>query len=122
MDVSAITTTALQPLSSNELSTHVNVPDVKEVEEFKKMMAASQPVPEASLVDGIQQQQEMYADTIAKVNSVAETDPLNGAKSSSATNLLSTQYALFNLSFTLDLTAKVAGQFSQAVNKLTAMQ
>ncbi|WP_079823328.1 type III secretion system inner rod subunit SctI, partial [Salmonella enterica] len=32
------------------------------------------------------------------------------------------QYALFNLSFNLDLTAKVAGQFSQAVNKLTTMQ
>lgn len=122
MDVSVVTNSTLQSLPSNDVATHINVPDVKDIEEFKRMMAASQPVPEANLVNGIQQQQELYANTIAKINSVADTDLMHGAKVDSATNLLNTQYALFNLSFNLDLTAKVAGQFSQAVNKLTTMQ
>ncbi|ANA24245.1 type III secretion system inner rod subunit SctI [Salmonella enterica] len=122
MDVSVVTNSTLQSLPSNDVATHINVPDVKDIEEFKRMMAASQPVPEANLVNGIQQQQELYANTIAKINSVADTDLMHGTKVDSATNLLNTQYALFNLSFNLDLTAKVAGQFSQAVNKLTTMQ
>ncbi|ECL0732068.1 type III secretion system inner rod subunit SctI, partial [Salmonella enterica] len=117
-----VTNSTLQSLPSNDVATHINVPDVKDIEEFKRMMAASQPVPEANLVNGIQQQQELYANTIAKINSVADTDLMHGTKVDSATNLLNTQYALFNLSFNLDLTAKVAGQFSQAVNKLTTMQ
>ncbi|MIE71877.1 EscI/YscI/HrpB family type III secretion system inner rod protein [Salmonella enterica subsp. diarizonae] len=122
MDVSVVTNSTLQSLPSNDVATHINVPDVKDIEEFKRMMEASQPVPEANLVNGIQQQQELYANTIAKINSVADTDLMHGTKVDSATNLLNTQYALFNLSFNLDLTAKVAGQFSQAVNKLTTMQ
>ncbi|EOX8391155.1 type III secretion system inner rod subunit SctI [Salmonella enterica] len=122
MDVSVVTNSTLQSLPSNDVATHINVPDVKDIEEFKRMMAASQPVPEANLVNGIQQQQELYANTIAKINSVADTDLMHGTKVDSATNLLNTQYALFNLSFNLDLTAKVAGQFSQAVNKLTTRQ
>ncbi|EFU1597753.1 type III secretion system inner rod subunit SctI, partial [Salmonella enterica] len=122
MDVSVVTNSTLQSLPSNDVATHINVPDVKDIEEFKRMMAASQPVPEANLVNGIQQQQELYANTIAKINSVADTNLMHGTKVDSATNLLNTQYALFNLSFNLDLTAKVAGQFSQAVNKLTTMQ
>ncbi|HAU3149285.1 TPA: EscI/YscI/HrpB family type III secretion system inner rod protein [Salmonella enterica subsp. diarizonae] len=122
MDVSVVTNSTLQSLPSNDVATHINVPDVKDIEEFKRMMAASQPVPEANLVNGIQQQQELYANTIAKINSVADTDLMHGTKVDSATNLLNTQYALFNLSFNLDLTAKVAGQLSQAVNKLTTMQ
>ncbi|EHG9035221.1 EscI/YscI/HrpB family type III secretion system inner rod protein [Salmonella enterica] len=122
MDVSVVTNSTLQSLPSNDVATHINVPDVKDIEEFKRMMAASQPVPEANLVNGIQQQQELYANTIAKINSVADTDLMHGTKVDSATNLLNIQYALFNLSFNLDLTAKVAGQFSQAVNKLTTMQ
>ncbi|ECJ8077373.1 EscI/YscI/HrpB family type III secretion system inner rod protein [Salmonella enterica] len=122
MDVSVVTNSTLQSLPSNDVATHINVPDVKDIEEFKRMMTASQPVPEANLVNGIQQQQELYANTIAKINSVADTDLMHGTKVDSATNLLNTQYALFNLSFNLDLTAKVAGQFSQAVNKLTTMQ
>ncbi|EBE4782449.1 EscI/YscI/HrpB family type III secretion system inner rod protein [Salmonella enterica] len=122
MDVSVVTNSTLQSLPSNDVAMHINVPDVKDIEEFKRMMAASQPVPEANLVNGIQQQQELYANTIAKINSVADTDLMHGTKVDSATNLLNTQYALFNLSFNLDLTAKVAGQFSQAVNKLTTMQ
>ncbi|ASG84826.1 EscI/YscI/HrpB family type III secretion system inner rod protein [Salmonella enterica subsp. diarizonae] len=122
MDVSVVTNSTLQSLPSNDVATHINVPDVKDIEEFKRMMAASQPVPEANLVNGIQQQQELYANTIAKINSVADTELMHGTKVDSATNLLNTQYALFNLSFNLDLTAKVAGQFSQAVNKLTTMQ
>ncbi|EDR3232753.1 EscI/YscI/HrpB family type III secretion system inner rod protein [Salmonella enterica subsp. diarizonae] len=122
MDVSVVTNSTLQSLPSNDVATHINVPDVKDIEEFKRMMAASQPVPEDNLVNGIQQQQELYANTIAKINSVADTNLMHGTKVDSATNLLNTQYALFNLSFNLDLTAKVAGQFSQAVNKLTTMQ
>ncbi|EIV7686908.1 type III secretion system inner rod subunit SctI [Salmonella enterica] len=122
MDVSVVTNSTLQSLPSNDVATHINVPDVKDIEEFKRMMAASQPVPEANLVNGIQQQQELYANTIAKINSVADTNLMHGTKVDSATNLLNTQYVLFNLSFNLDLTAKVAGQFSQAVNKLTTMQ
>ncbi|EAP5830091.1 EscI/YscI/HrpB family type III secretion system inner rod protein [Salmonella enterica] len=122
MDVSVVTNSTLQSLPSNDVATHINVPDVKDIEEFKRMMAASQPVSEANLVNGIQQQQELYANTIAKINSVADTNLMHGTKVDSATNLLNTQYALFNLSFNLDLTAKVAGQFSQAVNKLTTMQ
>ncbi|EEG9158792.1 hypothetical protein GK348_09370 [Salmonella enterica] len=56
MDVSVVTNSTLQSLPSNDVATHINVPDVKDIEEFKRMMAASQPVPEANLVNGIQQQ------------------------------------------------------------------
>jgi type III secretion system YscI/HrpB-like protein len=122
MDISAISNTALQSLPSNELAANINVPDVRDIETFKKMMASSQPVPEAQMVDALQQQQEMFASTVTKVNSITRDEQMSGTKADSVTNLLGAQYELFNLSFNLDLTAKVAGQFSQAINKLTTMQ
>lgn len=122
MDISAVTTSTLQSLHPNDITAEINTPDVNDIEVFKQMMANSQPTPEANFVSEIQSQQKIYTNAIAKINAATDMDVINGNKDMGAMDLLNTQYKLFDLSFTLDLTAKAAGQLSQAVNKLTTMQ
>ncbi|MFS9381047.1 type III secretion system inner rod subunit SctI [Citrobacter sp. ANG330] len=122
MDVSAISGATLQSLPATDIQAQATMPDVHEVEAFKTMMAGAKGVPEENMVNAVQQQHAMFTDAMQKVSSVAGTDDMSGKKTEAVTGLLDTQYQLFNLSFSLDLTAKVAGQFSQAVNKLTTMQ
>lgn len=122
MDLSAISDATLKSLPTSDIQAQISVPDIHEVEAFKTMMAGAQPVPEAGIVNAVQLQQTMFNDTMQKINPVVASDTVVGAKGDEVSSLLNTQYGLFNLSFSLDLTAKIAGQFSQAVNKLTSMQ
>ncbi|EFE05590.1 type III secretion system inner rod subunit SctI [Citrobacter youngae] len=122
MDLSAISGSALKSLPASDAQAQISVPDIHEIEAFKNMMAGAQPVPEAGIVNAVQLQQAMFNDTIQKINPIMAADTVSGTKGDEVSNLLNTQYGLFNLSFSLDLTAKIAGQFSQAVNKLTSMQ
>jgi len=122
MDIAAAANTHINSLSSLGTDTGVQLPDVRDVEAFKKMIMNAQPIPEASVVDAVQTQQAMFADVMKGVSPIASDKGIDNPGTNSADTMLHTQYELFNLSFKLDLTAKVAGQFSQAINKLTTLQ
>lgn len=117
----AITAPAtIESLSANDL-VGIHLPDVNEIQEFKSAMSNAQPAPESSLVNAVQLQQNIFGQTLQSIQPVAPSGMTQDAVPG-ADKVLAAQYGLFNLSFNLDLTAKVAGQFSQAVNKLVSMQ
>ncbi len=117
----AITTpAAIQSLSANDAPA-MNMPDVKEINEFQSAMAKAQSAPEVSLVNAVSQQQALFGQALQGIQPVVQSG-MNPPDAPGADKMLAAQYGLFNLSFNLDMTAKVAGQFSQAVNKLVSMQ
>lgn len=111
---------AVQSLSANDVPA-MTMPDVKDINEFQSAMAKAQSAPEVSLVNAISQQQALFGQTLQGIQPVVQTG-MNPPEAPAADKILSAQYQLFNISFNLDMTAKVAGQFSQAVNKLVSMQ
>ncbi|MCK7227229.1 type III secretion system inner rod subunit SctI [Enterobacter asburiae] len=110
----------IQSFSAND-KTVMNMPDVKAINEFKSAMAQVQAKPEISLVNAVSQQQALFGQTLQGIQPVVQTG-MGQPATPDADKALDAQYALFNLTFNLDMTAKVAGQFSQAVNKLVSMQ
>ncbi|MBF0035739.1 type III secretion system inner rod subunit SctI [Citrobacter freundii] len=99
----------------------VPMPDVRDIAAFQSVLAQAQPAPEMSLINAVGQQQRLYAQTMESLQPVVG-GALTPEAGTDAGKMMAAQYGLFTLSFNLDLTAKVAGQFSQAVNKLVSMQ
>lgn len=90
-------------------------PDAGLVAEFNDKLAAARiaPLPESNLVKSLQTEQA------GLVQGIKESQALTALTPESA---LAVQYGLANSVVGIDLVAKVAGAFSQGINKLVAMQ
>jgi len=91
-------------------------PSQIELDKFNQLMFSSdKKTPEQGVINAIQDYRKSIVDN---VSSVTQITPEN----LSVESMLASQRELLNTSVTIDFGAKVAGQLSQAINKLVSMQ
>ncbi|EPZ8357417.1 type III secretion system inner rod subunit SctI [Enterobacter hormaechei] len=107
-----LVSTAYIDTASNEQS--VALASENDISEFKAFLSESQErMPEGEIVSTLQKMQQSFTNTLQPVGEVTNITP---------DNAISMQYKLAQSASSVDLIAKVAGGFSQAINKLVTMQ
>jgi len=101
---------------------------------LEQAIATRNVTPDASLISAFNEKlaagnvNPLPENTIVKTLQVKQAEMVQGMESSKAVSTLSpesalaVQYGLANSAVSVDLVAKVAGAFSQGINKLVAMQ
>ncbi|EHF4936913.1 EscI/YscI/HrpB family type III secretion system inner rod protein [Enterobacter hormaechei] len=85
-----------------------------DIAEFKTFLSESpETMPEGEIVSTLQKMQQSFSTTLQPVGDVTNITP---------DNAIAMQYKLAQSASGVDLIAKVAGGFSQAINKLVTMQ
>ncbi|EBY6849570.1 EscI/YscI/HrpB family type III secretion system inner rod protein [Salmonella enterica subsp. enterica] len=85
-----------------------------DVVQFKAFLSESaENIPENEIVTTLQKIQQSFSSTLEPVGNISNITP---------DNAVAMQYKLAQASSGVDLIAKVAGGFSQAINKLVTMQ
>lgn len=107
--------TQLKAALAQSLSVRQNGPDTGLVAAFNEKLAAARltPLPETALAHSLQVEQSQLVKGIDASKNLSVLSPESA---------LAAQYGLANSVVGIDLVAKVAGAFSQGINKLVAMQ
>lgn len=107
--------TQLKAALAQSLTIRNSGPDASQVAAFNDKLSAARvaPLPESTLVKSLQTEQANLVKGIEESKSVSVLSPASA---------LAAQYGLANSVVGIDLVAKVAGTFSQGINKLVAMQ
>lgn len=96
--------------------TKAPMPEQAEIEKFNQVMfGTSSHTPEQTMVSAVAHNHQTLKTDLLPVDSIALGEM-------SAGNLLGAQEQLMRSAVGVDLGAKVAGQLSQAINKLVSMQ
>ena len=107
--------TQLKAALAQSLTVRNSGPDASQIAAFNDKLAAAKiaPLPESTLVKSLQAEQANLVKGIEESQSLSVLSPESA---------LAAQYGLANSVVGIDLVAKVAGAFSQGINKLVAMQ
>jgi type III secretion system YscI/HrpB-like protein len=94
----------------------VPTPEQAEIEKFNQVMfSTGSYTPEQMMMNAVADHHQVLKTDLLPVTNIVQGDM-------SAENLLSAQEQLMRSAVGVDLGAKVAGQLSQAINKLVSMQ